>query len=151
MTSKSKSNITTKLKLYDNSKLCQKRWQLQFDGVATLRITAVWRDVSDVEVELGVGLHIGDRRDQQEVVIRQPAIGGVVELLSGKSNFFFARCLLVFLTVWRSSATTQFFDVWQSLCRPLAIGICNGSLKYWDTTLNPGYSLLKRWVWPRVR
>ena len=62
-----------------------------------------------MEVELGVGLHIGDRRDHLEVVIRQQAIGGGVVLLSGKDNSFFARCLLVFLRVYkRSNATTQF-------------------------------------------
>ena len=66
----------------------KKRWQLQFDGVATLRITAVWRDVSDVEVEHGVGLLFGDRRHQQEVVLRQPAFEADLVLQLGKSNMF---------------------------------------------------------------
>ena len=53
----------------------KKQRQLRFRHGATLRITAVWRDVSDVEVEHGVGLlfAFGDRRHQQEEVLRQPA------------------------------------------------------------------------------
>ena len=67
----------------------RKQWQLPFDGFATLRITAVWRDVSDVEVELGlggVGQDFDELLDQQEVEFRYQDIESLEVLLSGKVN-----------------------------------------------------------------
>ena len=66
----------------------KKQRQLRFRHGATLRITAVWRDVSDVEVEHGVGLLTGDRLDQQEVVLCQLAFGADLVLQLGESNLF---------------------------------------------------------------